>query len=269
MDLRSTITLRNGVEMPRFGLGVFRAAGSTRDAVTWALEAGYRHVDTAHIYRNEEDVGAALAASAVPRDEVFVTTKLWNEHHGYDAALRAFDASCAALGLETIDLWLIHWPAEKRRESWRAMEKVLGEGRARAIGVSNYLVRHLEELRDAEVQPMVNQIELHPFCQQPEVVGWCRAHDVVVEAYSPVTKGKKLDDPTLVRVGSEVNRTPAQVLIRWSLQRGFVCIPKSSNRERIQQNAGVFDFVLDETAMATLDALHAAEHLAWDPRTAP
>lgn len=273
MDITSTIPLRNGIDIPRFGLGVFRAGGGkpTQDAVRWALEAGYRHVDTARIYRNEEDVGAALAESGVPREEVFVTTKLWNDDQGYDEALRAFDASLEALRLETVDLYLMHWPvADKRLDSWRAMEKVHRDGRARAIGVSNFMPRHLEELFGAaEIPPAVNQIELHPFGQQREAVRWCREHDVVVEAYSPVTKGQRLDDPKLVAIAERVGRSPAQVLIRWSLQRDFVVIPKSSNKERIAENAAVFDFSLDEATMAELDGLEEGLHLAWDPSDAP
>ncbi|MCB9594784.1 MAG: aldo/keto reductase [Sandaracinaceae bacterium] len=273
MDLRSTIDLTGSVAIPRLGLGVFRAGGGqpTRDAVTWALERGYRHVDTAHIYRNEVDVGAALAASDVPRDEVFVTTKLWNSDQGYDATLRAFDASAAALGVEVVDLYLMHWPVpEHRLESWRAMERIHAEGRARAIGVSNFVRRHLDELSaHANVAPMVNQIELHPFGQQRDAVAASREHGVVVEAYSPVTKGQRFGDPTVRAIATETRRTPAQVLIRWGLQHGFVVIPKSSNQDRIAENASVFDFELDPSQMQRLDGLEEGLHLAWDPTDAP
>lgn len=273
MDLASTLPLRPGVAIPRLGLGVYLAGrgAATCDAVRAALARGYRHVDTARVYGNEADVGAALSASGVPREEVFITTKLWNSDQGFDATLRAFDASLAALGLDAVDLYLMHWPvAAHRRESWRAMERVHREGRARAIGVSNFVVRHLEELSGyAEVPPAVNQIELHPFCQQRATVAWCEAHGVVVEAYSPLTKGERLDAPALAAVAAEAGRTPAQVLIRWSLQKGYVALPKSTRPARIDENASVFDFSLEPAQMARLDALEEDLHLAWDPTDAP
>ncbi len=272
LSLTSTVTLSGGVEIPALGLGVFRSGRgqATRDAVSWALAHGYRHIDTARVYGNEKDVGAALQQSPVSRDEVFVTTKLWNDDHGYDQTLRAFDKSAAALGIDVVDLYLMHWPVEgKRLDSWRAMEKLLADGRVRAIGVSNFVVRHLEELlAHASVKPAINQIELHPFCQQRDTVAWCRDHDVAVEAYSPLTKGKRLDDARLVALATVTGKTPAQVLIRWSLQRGFVCIPKSAHPARIEANADVFDFVLTDEQMAQLDALDEQAHLAWDPNTA-
>lgn len=272
-SLTDTIPLDEDTAIPALGLGVFRAGSGqgTRDAVRWALERGYRHIDTAHIYRNEEDVGRALAESGLGRDEVFLTTKLWNDDHGYDETLRAFDASSEALGTDVLDLYLMHWPVPgKRLDSWRAMEHLFDEGRTRTIGVSNFMVHHLEELfAAARVKPCINQIELHPFCQQREVVAWCRAHGVVVEAYSPLTKGQRLDDPTLVEVAAECGRSVAQVLIRWSLQHGFVVIPKSATRARIDENAAVFDFALSEAQMARLDGLDEEQHLAWDPRSAP
>ncbi|MGF1466458.1 MAG: aldo/keto reductase [Sandaracinaceae bacterium] len=273
LDLSSTIPLPTGAAMPRLGLGVFRAGpgDATRNAVGWALERGYRHIDTARIYRNEQDVGAALASSPVPRGEVFITTKLWNDDQGYDAALRAIDRSLAALGVDSVDLYLMHWPVPERRlESWRAMERAFEDGRARAIGVSNFVRRHLDELAaHANVSPAVNQIELHPFGQQRDAVERCRELGVVVEAYSPVTKGRRLDDRRLTAVAQEVGRTPAQVLIRWSLQKGYVAIPKSSDRARIDENASVFDFALDDDRMARLDALEEGLHLAWDPTDVP
>jgi len=272
-DLQTTVDLPHGRPIPRLGLGVYRAAKGreTQDAVIWALERGYRHIDTAHVYRNEADVGIGIRASGVPRGELFVTTKLWNRHHGYDATLAACHESLEALGLDFVDLYLIHWPPKaERRETWRAMETILADGLAKAIGVSNFMVRHLEELAEScEVMPAVNQIELHPFCQQRDAVDWCRANGIVVEAYSPLTKAKKLDDRTVRAVADEVSRTPAQVLLRWSLQRGFVALPKSVNQRRIDENASVFDFTLSETQMARLDALEAGLHLAWDPTDEP
>ena len=274
LSLSDTITLNNGVAMPRLGLGVYQSGRgrATENAVAWALEAGYRHVDTAAMYGNETEVGAALrraiAAGAVRRDDVFVTTKLWNSDHGYDEALRAFEASHRRLGLEQIDLFLIHWPVPKaRKESWRALERVLADGRCRAIGVSNYMVRHLQELLGhAKVAPAVNQIELHPWCQQRDVTAFCQQHDIAVEAYSPLTKGMRLKDPLLAGLARATGRSPAQLLLRWSLQKGFVTIPKSAKRERIAENAALFDFALSAQQMATLDDANEERHLTWDPR---
>jgi diketogulonate reductase-like aldo/keto reductase len=269
-----TITLNNGISIPRLGLGVYESGRgrATENAVTWAIEAGYRHVDTASMYGNETEVGAALkrafAGELVRREDVFVTTKLWNSDHGYDAALRAFDASHRRLGLEQIDLFLLHWPVPGRRiHSWRALERILGEGRCRAIGVSNYMVNHLEELLShARIPPAVNQIELHPWCQQLGVAAFCKTHDIAVVAYSPLTKGMRLGDTRLAAVAHEAQRTPAQVLLRWSLEKGFITIPKSAKRERIIENAAIFDFSLSDEQMATLDRLNEENHVTWDPR---
>jgi diketogulonate reductase-like aldo/keto reductase len=277
MDITSTLTLNNGAQIPRLGLGVYLAGAgrATEDAVRWALEAGYRHIDTASVYRNEPEVGVAIrdaiASGLVEREEVFVCTKLWNDNHGYDAALRAFDASLRRLRLEYVDLYLIHWPVEfLRKESWRALEQILAEGRARAIGVSNYTVRHLTELLGyAKVTPAVNQVELHPFLQQRELIEFCDSAGILVEAYSPLTKGQKLGDSRLAAIASEAGRTPAQVLIRWSLQKGLVVIPKSSDERRVIENASVFDFELTGDQMARLDALEANLHIAWDPAGVP
>jgi diketogulonate reductase-like aldo/keto reductase len=277
LTITSTLPLNNGVAMPRFGLGVYQTGSGkrTENAVLWALEAGYRQIDTAALYGNEAEVGRvlkrAIAEGKLKRADVFVTTKLWNSDHGYDRALRAFDKSMALLGLEQLDLYLIHWPvAGGRRDSWRALEKLLADGRVRAIGVSNYTRKHLEELLgEAKVAPAVNQIELHPFGQQRDTVAYCRTHGIAVTAYSPLTKGHKLDDPKLLAVAKAVGRSPAQVLIRWSLQRDFVVIPKSADRARIQENAQVFDFALTAAQMATLDALDRDEHITWDPTDAP
>ena len=275
LTIRSTIRLNNGVEIPRLGLGVYRAAAGaeTRNAVLWALEAGYRHVDTAAAYGNEADVGRAIRESGIPRANVFVTTKLWNDDHGYDAALAAFDASLERLGFDYVDLYLIHWPVpELRLESWRALERLYEEGRARAIGVSNYMVQHLEELlAHCTVVPAVNQIELTPWSWRTrrDVVELCRAHGIALEAYSPLTKGRRLDDPVLRTVAERVGRTPAQVLIRWALQRDLIVIPKSANRGRIRENADVFDFTLSPADMERLEALDEGLVTGWDPTSAP
>jgi len=277
MDLSDKIVLNSGVSIPRLGLGVYQSGRgrATENAVSWALEAGYRHVDTASMYGNESEVGAALkrafGANLVRREDVFVTTKLWNSDHGYDRALRAFDASFRRLDLDRIDLFLLHWPVtDRRRDSWRALERIIDEGRCRAIGVSNYMVHHLEELLShAKIPPAVNQIELHPWCQQRDVVAFCQAHDIAVVAYSPLTKGMRLGDPGLAAIARESRRTPAQVLLRWALQKGFVAIPKSVKRERIVENAAIFDFSLSAEQMAALGRFNEENHVTWDPRDEP
>jgi diketogulonate reductase-like aldo/keto reductase len=274
MSVTSTrIKLATGAQIPQVGLGVWQSpqGDATRDAVTAALALGYRHVDTARIYRNEADVGAAIKASSVPRAEVFVTTKLWNDDHGYDPALRALDGSLGRLGLDYVDLYLVHWPVPgKRRDSWRALERAFADGRARAIGVSNYLVPHLRELLgEAKVVPHVNQIELTPFLQRRETRALCAEHGIVVEAYSPLTRGQRLDDPTVTAIARTVGRSPAQILLRWGIQHGHVILPKSIHRERIAENAAVFDFTLDARAMAQLDGLEEGLAIGWDPDGAP
>ena len=272
LTIDSTLDLNHGGPIPLLGLGTFRspAGKETRSAVEWALEIGYRHIDTAALYGNEADVGAAIRESDLPRDQVFVTTKLHKDDHGYEPALRAFDESLDRLGLDYVDLYLIHWPeSDRRHESWKALERVLEEGRARAIGVSNYMVHHLEEVLEAGgVVPAVNQIELHPFNHRSrrDVIELCREHGIAVEGYSPLTKTEKLDHPVVAEVADAVGRTPAQVLIRWALQHRLITIPKSTNRDRIRENADVFDFELDAAEMERLDGLDEDYVTSWDPR---
>jgi diketogulonate reductase-like aldo/keto reductase len=266
------VRLNTGREIPRLGLGVFQAArAETQAAVREALRVGYRLIDTARIYGNEADVGAAIRASGLDRSEVFVTTKLWNDDQGFDSALHAFDASLKRLGLETVDLYLIHWPVPaKRLDSWRALERLHADGRALAIGVSNYMTRHLEELfASATVVPAVNQIELSPFLQQRDPRATCARHGIVVEAYSPLTRGQRLDHPVVARVADRVGRTPAQVLLRWAVQQDVVVLPKSTRPARIAENAALFDFELPADAMAELDALEEGLVTGWDPRRQP
>ena len=271
--MNHAVELRTGALMPRLGLGVFRspAGEATRKAVRAALEVGYRHVDTEAIYRNEKDVGEAIRQGGVPRSEIFVTTKLWNSDQGFDAALRACDASLARLGMSYVDLYLIHWPVPGlRRDSWRALERLHEDGRARAIGVSNFMVAHLEELAaGAQIPPAVNQIEISPFLQQRDVREWCAAQGVVVEAYSPLTKGVRLGHPVLGEFARRSGKTPAQVLLRWGLQHDLVVLPKSVRPERIRENAAIFDFALDEESMAALDGLEEGLATGWDPRGQP
>ena len=272
-DAAPSLPLNTGTSIPQVGFGVFRAARGeeTRSAVAEALRRGYRHVDTARAYQNEADVGAALADSGIPRDELFITTKLWNDDQGYDEALRAFDGSLELLGLDYLDLYLLHWPVPgKRLGSWRALERLVAEGRLRAAGVSNFMVHHLDELlAAAEVVPAVNQIEVSPFLQQRGVRDRCREHGILVEAYSSLTKGRRLDDPTLMGVARVVGRSPAQILLRWGVQHGMVVLPKSVRPSRIVENAALFDFELAGEQMATLDALEEGLVTGWDPREAP
>ncbi|MBS2015323.1 MAG: aldo/keto reductase [Deltaproteobacteria bacterium] len=270
-DVRqATLPLRDGGAIPILGLGVWQAprGGVTREAVLTALRHGYRHIDTARIYGNEDEVGAAVRDSGVPRAEVFVTTKLWNEDHGFDKAMKAFDTSLARLGLDYVDLYLVHWPVGgARKETWRALERIKAEKRARHIGVSNYLVNHLEEMKGyAKELPEVNQIEVHPFLQHRDTRAWCAKNGIVVEAYSPLTRGQRLQDPRIAAVAERVRKTPAQVLVRWSVQHGMVPLPKSVREPRIVENAGVFDFTLDDAAMKELDALDEGKATGWDPR---
>ena len=268
----STVALSDGRSIPELGFGVFRIlpGGATQRAVAAALTAGYRHVDTAAAYGNEADVGQAIRASGLPPGSVWVTTKLANRDQGATTARRAFEASLDRLGLDAVDLYLLHWPHERRLESWRVLEQLHDEGLARSIGVSNFLVRHLDELlAHAAVPPAVNQLEVHPFLyrSREDTLRRCADEGIVVEAYSPLTKGRRLDDPTVAAVAAQVGRTHAQVLIRWSLQKGFVPLPRSSNAGRIDENGAVFDFALDDAQMAVLDALDEGLTTGWDPAT--
>jgi diketogulonate reductase-like aldo/keto reductase len=269
MDLQSTVTLNNGVEIPWVGLGVFQSepGPETQQAVEWALELGYRHIDTAAFYQNEESVGRALKASGLPRNEVFVTTKVWNNNQGYDEALAAFDRSLANLQLDTVDLYLIHWPIEsKRLQTWKALEKIYADGRARAIGVSNFLVHHLEELaQHSGIVPAVNQVEFHPFLLQRDLLDYDHDHGIRHEAWSPLTRARLWDDPVIDRIAEAHAKSRAQVLLRWDIQHGVVTIPKSVHRERIEENSKLFDFELTEAEMAALDALDRGERIGPDP----
>jgi diketogulonate reductase-like aldo/keto reductase len=272
-DIRlATLALNTGALIPEVGLGVWQTprGRDTHEAVATALRLGYRHVDTAHIYGNERDVGLGVRDSGVPRDEVFVTTKLWNDDQGFDSALRAFDVSLARLELDYVDLFLLHWPvAGKRLDSWRALER-LYDKRARAIGVSNFLTPHLKELlAHAEVVPAVDQIEVSPFLQQRDTRDFCARNHIVVEAYSPLTHGLRLNHPTVGGIAARARRSPAQVLLRWALQHGLVVLPKSTREARIRENAAIFDFALDAADMAALDGCEEGLVTGWDPRTQP
>ncbi|MEU2432780.1 aldo/keto reductase [Streptomyces sp. NPDC007861] len=266
-----SLTLNNGVAMPQLGFGVWQVPDAeAAQAVGTALEAGYRSIDTAAVYENEKGTGEALAASGIPREELFVTTKLWNGDQGYDATLRAFDASLARLGLDHVDLYLIHWPVPAKDayvDTYKALETVLADGRARAIGVSNFLPEHLERLlAETSVVPAVNQIELHPQLQQAESRAFHAEHGIATEAWSPLGQGRGLlEVPTVVAVAQKHGRTAAQVVLRWHLQLGNVVIPKSVTPSRIRENIEVFDFELDTDDLAALAALDEGRRLGPDP----
>jgi 2,5-diketo-D-gluconate reductase A len=268
-----SVTLNNGLTMPQVGFGVFQIPDDeVVEPVTTAIDAGYRLIDTAAVYRNERGVGRAIAEAGVPRDELFVTTKVWNSNQGYDSTLQAFDASAGKLGLDVVDLELIHWPVamyDSYVDTWRALERLLADGRVRAIGVSNFQVAHLQRLFDeTDVVPAVNQIELHPGLDQAELRAFHAEHGIVTEAWSPMGQGKGLlDDPEVVRIAGEVGRTPAQVVLRWSIQLGNVVIPKSATPSRIRTNLELFDFALGDDHMAALTALDAIGRVGPDPDT--
>ncbi len=271
LDITSAVSLGEGVEMPRLGLGVFKSESGpeTENAVRWALEAGYRHIDTASLYANEASVGTGIRASGVPRQHVFVTTKVWNDDQGYDRTLRAFDRSLGELGLDSFDLYLVHWPVPAlglAADTWRALETIHREGRARAIGVSNFEPHHLDELAaTAEISPKVNQVELHPYLQQRHLQDYCRQHGIVLEAWSPLAKGAVVNDPLLNEIGHRHGKTPVQVTVRWMLQLDIVTIPKSVQRERIVANADVYDFELADDDMAQIATLDRNERTGPHP----
>jgi diketogulonate reductase-like aldo/keto reductase len=267
--LGSRVTLRDGVEMPVFGLGTWKlpAGKVTRDAVRHAIGLGYRLFDTAKLYGNEADVGAALADSGLPRKEYFVTTKVWNDDQGYESTLRAFEKSRRALGVDAVDLYLIHWPVPgKRLDTWRAIEKLHSDGLCRSIGVSNFTIEHLKELFAAsDTVPSVNQVEFNPFLYQRELLEFCREEKVQLEAYSPLTRGQQLTHPVLLNAARAHGRTAAQVMLRWGLQHRVIEIPKSSREERLRENAGALEFELSAKEMEELDGLAAGLRTTWDP----
>jgi methylglyoxal/glyoxal reductase len=264
LTMQSHIRLNNGVEIPQLGLGVYQSAPgrTTQRVVRYALNIGYRHIDTAYIYGNESDVGKAVHESGIQRDEVFITTKLWNTREvGYDSALRSCEDSLQRLGLTYVDLYLIHWPVQGISNStdvWRAMVHLLKEGKARAIGVSNYTIDDLKEiLQDSDVVPAVNQVEFHPFLYQKDLLSFCKKNGIQIEAYSPLTRGKRLNHPGIMNIAKKYqNKTPAKILIRWSLQHNLVVIPKSIHEDRILENSQVFDFELTAEDMKFLDSLN-------------
>jgi diketogulonate reductase-like aldo/keto reductase len=269
------ITLNNGVEIPQVGLGVWQAAegAEVEGAVSAALETGYRLIDTAAIYGNEVGVGKAIKASGLPREEVFITTKLWNANHAYEDALPAFEESLQKLDCGYIDLYLIHWPLPMEgrfTEAWRALEKLYSDKRVRAIGISNFKPHHLDELlKGAQTVPAVNQIELHPMFQQQETRAACAQHGIVVESYSPLMQGgEALEHPVITKIAGQYGKTAAQVILRWHVQNGFIVIPKSVNAGRIAENFDLFDFELSADDMTAIQGMDENRRIAADPDTA-
>ena len=271
LSLTTTVLLHGDVAIPQLGLGVFKVqdGDDVEAAITAALDEGYRHIDTAAIYRNEDGVGRAIAASDIPRSDIFVTTKLWNSDQGYDSALAGLDASLAKMGLDYVDLYLVHWPKpEHTSDTWRAMEEIRASGKARAIGVSNFLPEHLDQLLEsATITPAINQIEFHPHLQSPGLIDYCADHEIVVEAWSPLKAGQIIDDADLAVIADTHGVTVAQVVLRWMLQRGIVVIPKSVTPSRIASNADLYDFELSDTEMTTINAMDRNDRVGPDPAT--
>ncbi|HEY6811368.1 MAG TPA: aldo/keto reductase [Propionibacteriaceae bacterium] len=273
MSTVPSLLMNNGLPIPQLGFGVFLVPpDETKQAVAEALKAGYRLIDTAQGYGNEEGVGAAIAESDVPRDELFITTKLTNSEHGYDTTLAAFDGSMKKLGIDVLDLFLIHWPLpmfDQYVETWRAFEKLLADGRVRSIGVSNFEIPHLQRLlAETDVTPAVNQIELHPQFPQEQLREFHQEHGILTESWGPLGQGKGLlEDPSIVKVARRKDRTPAQVVLRWHVQLGCVVIPKSVHPDRIRENIDIFDFELDDSDMAEISKVRTGERLGGDPNT--
>ncbi len=269
LNIKDRIRLNNGIEMPRLGLGTYQITDhkTAEVIVQYALQNDYRLIDTAQAYGNEAEVGKAVRDSEIPRHNIFVTTKLDNSNHGYDKTKRAFEESLKVLNIEYIDLFLVHWPVNGARdETWKAMESLIDEGGCRAIGVSNYTIRHLKELLDfAKVVPVVNQVEFNPFLYQKELLDFCREHGIQLEAYTPLARAKEMDNPVLKKITDKHKKSPAQVLIRWGLQHDLVLIPKTTHEERVKENANVFDFELDDDDMNELNSIEETVRVAPDP----
>ncbi len=269
LNIKSIKELNNGVKIPLFGLGTYLNDNGKRaiDSMLYALEIGYRHLDTAAMYNNEKEVGQAVKNSRIPRNEIFITTKLWNSDHGYQKTIDAFHRSLDKLKSNYVDLYLIHWPVENLRlDSWRALEKLYSDGYCRAIGVSNYMERHIDELlNNCEIVPAVNQVEFSPFLYLKGLQQYCESNGIALESYSPLTKGYRLHDAQLISIAEKYHKTSSQILIRWCLQKDVICIPKSSQKQHIKENADVFDFEITENDMLELDNLHENYRSTWDP----
>ncbi|WP_286231620.1 aldo/keto reductase [Neobacillus mesonae] len=268
-SLTDTTTLHNGVKMPWFGLGVFKVQEGSEviESVKAAIKNGYRSIDTAAVYKNEEGVGKGILESGVPREELFITSKVWNSDQGYESTLDAFETSLKKLGLDYLDLYLIHWPGKNKfKETWKALEKLYKDGRVRAIGVSNFKVHHLEELiKDCEIKPMVNQVEYHPHLTQKELLAFCQREGIQLEAWSPLKQGQILSDPVINQLAEKYGKSAAKIVLRWDLQSKVVTIPKSIKEQRIIENANIFDFELTAEEMQTIDGLNKDERVGPDP----
>ncbi len=267
-SIRSVVKLSNGVQMPILGLGVYKSLGKDAlEAIDYALECGYRLIDTASFYHNEQEVGKAVRRSGIPREEIFVTTKVWNDDHGYENTLEAFERSRNELGMDYVDLYLIHWPVpDKFQETWRALERLYKEKKVRAIGVSNFLEHHLQAIIDGgQFSPMVVQNEFHPRLIQQDLLDFCKGRNIQYQAWSPLMRGRILKNELLKRIAEKHNKTVAQVVIRWHLQKEVSPIPKSVHRERIRQNAEVFDFSLGQEDMALINGLDGEERTGAHP----
>lgn len=268
-DLQGSFELHNGVQMPYLGLGVYLSKDGEEviNAVKEALNHGYRHIDTAAIYENEEGVGEGIRQSNVLREDVFLVSKVWNTDQGYEATLKAFEASLNRLGTDYLDLYLIHWPkGDLSKDTWRALERLYREKRVRAIGVSNFLKHHLEDLLGtAEIVPMVNQMEFHPYLVQQELMDFCSSHQIQYEAWSPLMQGNIFDLDIMKDMAAKYNKTIAQIVLRWDLQKGVVTIPKSSKKERIKANSELFDFTLSDEDVKLLDSLDKGKRFGPDP----
>lgn len=273
LHIKSIKKLNNDIKIPMIGLGTYLNDNGRQaiDSILYALEIGYRHIDTAAMYENEKEVGIAVRKSGISREEIFVTTKLWNSDHGYDNTIKAFQRSLERLGLDYVDLYLIHWPVENLRlESWRALERLYSDGLCKAIGVSNYMERHVDEiLNNFSIVPAVNQVEFSPFLYLKELQNYCESKGIALESYSPLTKGYRLNEPRLIEIARRYDKSTSQILIRWCLQKGMIVIPKSSRNEHIKENADIFDFEISEADMLALDNLNENYHSTWDPTTVP
>jgi len=268
-DISGCVLLNNNVKMPYFGLGVFLTPEGKEviNAVKYALDCGYRHIDTAALYNNEKGVGTAISESNVPRKDVFVTSKVWNSDQGYSSTLKAFETSLHKLGFDYLDLYLIHWPIKNKiKDTWKALETLYKQGRVKAIGVSNFMKHHLDEILSiAEIKPMVNQVEFHPYLIQQDLIDYCNSNQIQYEAWSPLIRGR-IDEVELIRkLAKKYQKSPAQIVLRWDLQKGVVTIPKSVKPERILSNSQIFDFKLESEDVKMIDRLERKERIGPDP----
>ncbi len=260
--------LSNGLKIPSIGFGTYKLGDDEQviNAVDYALKVGYRHIDTAAFYGNEEAIGKALKESDVKREDIFLATKLWNNCHGYEKAMKAFNDSIKKLGVDYLDLYYIHWPNELNSETWRALEDLYNEGKVKAIGVCNFKIGHLEDLKKtAKIMPMVNQIEIHPGFTQKEMVKYCQGNNIQVIAWSPIMRGRLFTEPLMIELSEKYNRTITQIILRWHIQNDIIPIPKSSNKDRIKENLDIFDFEIEKEDMLKIDSLNRDENVSGVP----